>query len=375
MITFSNISLQPHGILARSRANSALGALTLRKDALTRIDTPTGYFGAGRMHYYVKDYQGNIRQVTDADGNVEQDNHYYPYGMLMAESSDILAAALSNSNKDANPYLYGSKEYLTTGTANLLDFTARTYDPSTILFQTQDPMSGDYTPFLPYLYCASDPINRIDPTGCSTWVTAQSDGRYKIVSGDLEDEDLNIYVVTGEEGKYEKTGEIIGVTPVITSFYNSDAGEWATESFIDPNDNSGIEFISNMTGINTPGLMDYIFNARTDHIYDFKASNGTVSNADDNRDMYRGMPMGTSNTGDTIYASARDIGNIVAGYVAGFRGLIWAVTRLGFDLYQSWDSKKFTKEGISSQNAQAYGFHLGLKDCNIFNYIFSYLTK
>ena len=75
MITFSNISLQPHGILARSRANSALGALTLRKDALKRIDTPTGYFAGGKMHYYVKDYQGNVRQVTDADGKVEQDNH------------------------------------------------------------------------------------------------------------------------------------------------------------------------------------------------------------------------------------------------------------------------------------------------------------
>ena len=117
------------------------------------------------MHYYVKDYQGNVRQVTDADGNVEQDNHYYPYGMLMAESSDILAAALSNSNKDANPYLYGSKEYLTTAGANLLDFTARTYDPSLPLFQTQDPLSGDYTHFLPYLYCGADPVNRIDRDG------------------------------------------------------------------------------------------------------------------------------------------------------------------------------------------------------------------
>ena len=175
MITFSNISLQPHGILARSRANSALGALTLRKDALKRIDTPTGYFAGGKMHYYVKDYQGNVRQVTDADGNVEQDNHYYPYGMLMAESSDILATARGGNVINPNPYLSGSKEYLTTAGANLLDFTARTYDPSTLLFQTQDPMSGDYTPFLPYLYCGSDPINKIDPDG-KEWKYTHNDG-------------------------------------------------------------------------------------------------------------------------------------------------------------------------------------------------------
>ena len=139
-----------------------IGALTLRKDALTRIDTPTGYFAGGKMHYYVKDYQGNVRQVTDADGNVEQDNHYYPYGMLMAESSDILAG---NSSSNANPYLYGSKEYLTTGGANLLDFTARTYDPSTILFHTPDPLRDRYQSFNAYLYCLGNPIYFTDFNG------------------------------------------------------------------------------------------------------------------------------------------------------------------------------------------------------------------
>ena len=29
------------------------------------------------MHYYVKDYQGNVCQVTDADGTVVQDNLCY----------------------------------------------------------------------------------------------------------------------------------------------------------------------------------------------------------------------------------------------------------------------------------------------------------
>ena len=166
MITFSNISLQPHGILARSRTNSAFGALTLRDDALKRIDTPTGYFADGRMHYYVKDYQGNVRQVTDADGNVEQDNHYYPYGMLMAESSDILATARGGNVINPNPYLFGAKEYLTTAGANLLDFTARTYDPSLPLFQTQDPKAINFTWINPYTYCSGNPINKVDPDGC-----------------------------------------------------------------------------------------------------------------------------------------------------------------------------------------------------------------
>ena len=143
--------------------------------------------------------QGNVRQVTDADGNVEQDNHYYPYGMLMAESSDILAGALSNSNKDANPYLYGAKEYLTTAGANLLDFTARTYDPSTLLFQTQDPMSGDYTSFNAYLYCGANPVNRIDPDG-KEWKYTHND--------DDEEEDPK-FVWVDPKDAYDSNGNLL----------------------------------------------------------------------------------------------------------------------------------------------------------------------
>ncbi len=324
---------------------------------------------------YVNDYQGNVRQVTDANGKVEQDNHYYPYGMLMGESSDIMAAARGNSSANSNPYLFASKEYLTTAGANLLDFTARTYDPSIPLFHTQDPMAADYTPFLPYLYCGGDPINRIDPTGCSTWVTAQSDGRYKVVGGDLEDDDLGIYTVELQDGKYEKTG-IIGVTPVITSFYNSDAndgkGAWAIGSFIDPNDDSGIDFIAKMTGENTPGLIPYAFNARNGHPYDFKTTNGTP-NAIEKIDIYRGMPMGTASNGTPIYTSARDIGNMMAGYVAGAHGMFWAEMRTFFDSYQSLQTSlknktlKFESEGISSQNAQMYGMVWGRRDTSMLN--------
>ena len=39
-------------------------------------------FSSDRMHYYVKDYQGNVRQVTDADGAVVQDNLCYPIKLI-----------------------------------------------------------------------------------------------------------------------------------------------------------------------------------------------------------------------------------------------------------------------------------------------------
>lgn len=167
-----------------------------------------------------------------------------------------------------------------------------------------------------------------------------------------------------EGGTFIKESSI-GMTPVITSFYDTDKEIWATDSYIDPNDTSGKEFINNMTGDNTPDLIEYISNAGNGEQYDFKTTNGTDNKIDD-IDVYRGMPMGKTESGVTIYTSARDIGNMVAGYVATAHGLSWIDMRFGFDAYQSYrasiEKKKiiFETEGVSSRNAQAYGRHLRL---------------
>lgn len=80
-----------------------------------------------------------------------------------------------------------------------------------------------------------------------------------------------------------------------------------------------------------------------------------------NTGIYRGMPLGRSEDGQQIYTSARDIGNIAAGYIAGINGLSWTVARLGFDGYQSFSDKKISFEGISTSNAQWVGYNMAIK--------------
>lgn len=105
-----------------------------------------------------------IRITNPVTGYTSYSTSYY--GMLMGESSDILATARAGRNPlTGNRNLYGGKEYLTTAGANLLDFTARTYDPSTLLFHTPDPLRDRYIHVHSCLYCSADPVNRIDPTG------------------------------------------------------------------------------------------------------------------------------------------------------------------------------------------------------------------
>ena len=204
----------------------------------------------------------------------------------------------------------------------------------------------------------------MDPDGRSTWVTENADGTYNVVGGNLNDNDLNIYIVTYDEYGNMKIGDSIGTTTSITSFYNTDKddgiGGWMTESIINPSDQSGINFINNIQQQYLT-LPQYIWNARTDKPYDFKVTNGQGEKID-GIDIYRGMPISSDQNG-TVYTSARDLGNIVAGYMAGSKGLSWCLTRLGFDGYQSYVSYgiKWTPEGLSTRNAQAVGWTIGYK--------------
>lgn len=53
------------------------GYITFRNDS---IQCP-------EYHFYITDLQGNIRAVANQNGEVEQVNHYYPYGGVMGEST------------------------------------------------------------------------------------------------------------------------------------------------------------------------------------------------------------------------------------------------------------------------------------------------
>ena len=74
---------------------------------LKRILIPSGYvtfandnINLPEYHFYLTDHQGNVRVVANQNGEVEQMNHYYPYGGLMGEST----------GSDAQPYKYNGKE-------------------------------------------------------------------------------------------------------------------------------------------------------------------------------------------------------------------------------------------------------------------------
>ncbi len=238
---------------------------------------------------------------------------------------------------------------------NQYDYGARNYDPLLCRFTQTDPLCEKYYNFSPYGYCGNNPVNRIDPDGRSTWVVSQGDGTYRVIGGDLNDKDRNIYVYSKDKnGDYTVRGESIGISSSTTSFYNSDAndgvGAWAVNAIIDPSDNSGKNFLSKMMSENIT-LDEYMDKARNEHPYDFKVTNGGPSVVSkDNKYIYRGMSIGKTASGQMIYTSARDVGNIAAGAVAAKNGISWHAARVAFDAYQGG------RERISTQRAEYYGW-------------------
>ena len=145
------------------------------------------------------------------------------------------------------------------------------------------------------------------------------------------------------------------------SFYDSDKERWRIGSIINPKDDSGEKFLESLG--TKMDLFTYLAKARTNHIWDFKSTNGTSKKRIAGIDIYRGMPIHL--VSGTVYASARDVGNIAAGYVGGINGLSWDELRLGCDSYQSYITsinKKeliFDREGPSTTSAQRVGWEYG----------------
>lgn len=103
-------------------------------------------------HFYLKDHLGNNRVVADANGNIEQVNHYYPFGGLMAESTG-----------DVQSYKYNDKELDRIHGLDCYDYGARWM--SDCRFTTPDPHAVDYVEYSPYAYCGDNSVNAIDING------------------------------------------------------------------------------------------------------------------------------------------------------------------------------------------------------------------
>ena len=97
------------------------------------------------MHFYVKDHLGSNRLVVDGNGNIEEVNHYYPFGALMGDRCGV----------SRNNYKYIGKELDTMYGWNMQDHEARWYDPVVGRWIVTDPLQGNILILL-YHHCGME---------------------------------------------------------------------------------------------------------------------------------------------------------------------------------------------------------------------------
>ncbi len=121
----------------------------------------TGYgyvsLNNNKYHYFIRDHQGNNRVIVDQEGKVEEVNHYYPFGGLIANSSIAVQS-----------YKYNGKELDEQNGLDWYDYGARMYDAALGRFLAVDLLAEISYSINPYTYCLNNPFNRVDPSGMAS---------------------------------------------------------------------------------------------------------------------------------------------------------------------------------------------------------------
>lgn len=215
-----------------------------------------------------------------------------------------------------------------------------------------DPEAANAPGWSPYNAMWNNPLRFVDPDG--RWavdhidVTKNDDGTYNVVGGQANS-DKNIYVV---DANGKRTGEVVGQMLTEYSFHD-EKGNAVVGANINLNDQSGQNFFN--IEIKNVGLFEYMGNAKGGEPLDFKTRgiNERPDGMSEDQYSYRGMSFSGK------VASARDIGNYAAGYVAGVHGMGWGASRVAFDALESYQKGGFATEGQPTQRAQRAGHNVG----------------
>ena len=141
-------------------------------------------------NYYITDHLGSVRAVTDAEGEVLDTFDYMPYGSELIVDTDNIT-----------DYRFTGKEKQTAfGNSNIYDSFAR-FQNTTGRFMSIDPKAESFYNISPYVYCAGDPVNLVDPDGKDIYRFDKDTGEF-ICEEYTNDKFDQIGKYKYEDGKY-----------------------------------------------------------------------------------------------------------------------------------------------------------------------------
>ena len=191
--------------------------------------------GTYKYQYHLTDHLGNTRVTFDTEGNILQEDSYYPFGMTMNGLSYTDNELLDLEDK--NKFLYNGKELDEEFGLNLYHYGFRLYDPVLGRFPSIDPISDKFPNLSSYNYASNNPIVNIDLHGLQG-VRYDCYEKGKIIKTVYE---LDVYVVSGTKGAHYKQyngANAVEVSTYLTSAFKGDHS--------DPTSGAKIEFKFNV---------------------------------------------------------------------------------------------------------------------------------
>ena len=185
-----------HKIGSTTTTTDYCGSVIYENGVQKLLLTDEGYvtLSDSKYHYCLRDHQGNNRVVINQSGNVEETNHYYPFGGVFASTTNV------------QPYKYNGKDLDTKKGLNWYDYGARHYDAALGRFTTNDRFAEKYYPMSPYQYGANNPVRNIDVNGDSIRVYTETTSNYGLGHAWISaGEGENIIVYT--YGRYDGTNK------------------------------------------------------------------------------------------------------------------------------------------------------------------------
>ena len=164
---YHDYTLDGTTILKETIYNEAYGMVSNSRDIYYYYDesgTPIGLNWNGEDYYYYKNIFGDVLGIMDSAGSMVVRYTYDAWGNPIS-TTGAMASTLGRDN----PFRYRGYYYdVETG---LYYLNARYYNPEWGRFISIDPVfdASSAVGCNMYVYCGSDPVNRVDPAGESWW--------------------------------------------------------------------------------------------------------------------------------------------------------------------------------------------------------------
>ena len=128
------------------------------------VEVTEGKLTDGVALIYLKDHLGSVTKVVNANtGEVVESSDYTSYGKRASSTSTEYGDKFTGVTLRA--HFTGKEDQKADFNVDYTDFGARHYSPVLRRWLTPDPLSEKYYGISPYVYCAGNPVNYIDPDG------------------------------------------------------------------------------------------------------------------------------------------------------------------------------------------------------------------